>query len=110
MLVSSAYFVGENEIDQLLFFLDEDEQKKKKKKKNKAVAEDAALTFGLQPHIGVENVQHIKKTSKVSKQIIHAAQPNGSYTMNENIVKDSKDVRRVIFMWITQMICLADSA
>ncbi|XVF65743.1 hypothetical protein PTKIN_Ptkin09bG0274400 [Pterospermum kingtungense] len=71
---------------------DDDDQKKKKKKKNKAVAEDAPLAFGLQSRVGVENVQHVKKPSKVSKQIVHAAQPNGSYTMNENIVKDSKDI------------------
>ncbi|XVE80957.1 hypothetical protein DITRI_Ditri15bG0023500 [Diplodiscus trichospermus] len=76
---------------------DDDEQKKKKKKKNKAVAEDTALTFGLQPRIAVENVHHVKKASKIPKQIVHAARPNGSYTVNENIVKDSKDIDSRIF-------------
>ncbi|XP_022722053.1 transcription initiation factor TFIID subunit 1 isoform X2 [Durio zibethinus] len=75
---------------------DDDEQKKKKKKKIKALAEDAALTFGLQSRIAVENVR-VKKASKISKQIIHAAQPNGSYATNENIVKDSKDIESRIF-------------
>ncbi|KAK8636999.1 hypothetical protein V6N13_064431 [Hibiscus sabdariffa] len=75
---------------------DEDDQKKKKKKKNKAVAEDAGLTFGLQPRIGVESLR-VKKASIIPKQIVRAAQPNGSYTMNENIVKDSKDIESRIF-------------
>ena len=93
-------------IDQLLFLLDDDEQKKKKKKKNKAVAEDAPLTFGFQSRIGIENVHHVKKASKISKQIVRVAQSNGSYTMNENIVKDSKEVRQVtLIMWINHVTC-----
>ncbi|XVF37607.1 hypothetical protein REPUB_Repub20aG0024100 [Reevesia pubescens] len=76
---------------------DDGEQKKKKKKKNKAVAEDAVLTFGLQSHMGVDNVQRVKKASTISKQIVRAAQSNGSYTMNENIVKDTKDIESRIF-------------
>ncbi|XP_021290621.1 transcription initiation factor TFIID subunit 1-like [Herrania umbratica] len=82
---------------ELLFLLDDDEQKKKKKKKNKAVAEDVGLTFGLQSRISIENVQRIKKASTVSKQIVGATQPNGSYSTNENIVKDSKDIESRMF-------------
>ncbi|XWS09403.1 hypothetical protein CRYUN_Cryun40dG0082200 [Craigia yunnanensis] len=81
----------------LLLMDDDNEQKKKKKKKNKAVAEDAVLTFGLQSRIGVENVQRVKKATKISKQIVRAALRNGSYTMNENILKDSKDIESRIF-------------
>lgn len=93
-------------IDQLLFLLDEDDQKKKKKKKNKAVTEDAGLTFGLQPRIGVESLQRVKKTSIIPKQIVRSTQPNGSYPMNENIVKDTKDVRQVtLIMWINHITC-----
>lgn len=91
-------------IDQLLFLLDDDEQKKKKKKKNKAVAGDVGLSFGLQSRISSENVQRVKKASTISKQIVGATQPNGSYTTNENIVKDPKDVRQVtLIMWISHM-------
>ncbi|OMP09565.1 Ubiquitin [Corchorus olitorius] len=55
--------------------------------------DDAGLTFGLQTRKGLENVQRVKKANMISKQIAAAAQPNGSsYTMNDNIVKDSKDI------------------
>ncbi|KAB2062452.1 hypothetical protein ES319_A10G153000v1 [Gossypium barbadense] len=76
---------------------DEDDQKKKKKKKNKAVTEDAGLTFGLQPRIGVESLQRVKKTSIIPKQIVRSTQSNGSYPMNENFVKDTKDIESRIF-------------
>ncbi|KAK6266296.1 hypothetical protein QUC31_017133 [Theobroma cacao] len=76
---------------------DDDEQKKKKKKKNKAVAGDVGLSFGLQSRISSENVQRVKKASTISKQIVGATQPNGSYTTNENIVKDPKDIESRMF-------------
>ncbi|PPE02912.1 hypothetical protein GOBAR_DD00072 [Gossypium barbadense] len=59
--------------------------------------EDAGLTFGLQPRIGVESLQCVKKTSIIPKQIVRSTQSNGSYPMNENIVKDTKDIESRIF-------------
>lgn len=70
----------------------DEEAARKKKKKARFIGERVGLVQRPQLSYSLENINRVKKTTPIVKQITVVSQPDGSLASKENAIKEPKEV------------------
>ncbi|KAK6916163.1 Transcription initiation factor TFIID subunit 1, histone acetyltransferase domain [Dillenia turbinata] len=72
--------------------MDDDEIERRKKKKTKAIVDEVGVRPPSKLAFSNESAEQVKKPNIVTKKIIRASQPDGSFISKQNVIPDPKDV------------------